>query len=276
MSVGLVASCERHIARAYRLNALSGAAPPIALKMSHKKIVPRRCAGGAAREQQRAAAALAAAPAPAPAPAPRHDAPSVVRAGASGGVVAGIKVELEKETLAQLRDRLGLSARLPAAGPRATFVHNAVEDSASGEDTGWGGEEGEEVEEQEGEGKAADEEEEEAEEEWEEEEWVGEDKEEVDGPQTGGGKRKRAEETAAAALPALLLQLTASALPPRVPHPPLDHVDVKREEGDGSGAGGPAGSPAAPCGGALPRPSPAAPAARTTLHRQRRDRRRFG
>jgi hypothetical protein len=93
--------------------------------MPHKRNVPRRSEGGAARDQQQRAAAVAAAAAPASAPAPHHDArPSVVsRAetvggvgkgqapsakrpvlrwparvqGASGGVVAGMKVKLEEE-----------------------------------------------------------------------------------------------------------------------------------------------------------------------------------
>jgi len=145
----------------------------------------------------------------------------------SGGAVTGRKVNVEeKETLAQLRHGLGLFARLPVAGQRATFVHGTVEGSASGEDTvgkeedtGCGRVEGEEVEEQEGEGKAADEEEEsevedeEKEDQEEKEEWVGQDTEEVDGSQTGGGKRPRAEQIAAAGLPARLLQLTASPPP---------------------------------------------------------------
>ena len=140
--------------------------------------------------------ALAAAPAHAPAP--HH--PAMGGAGASG--VTLVKEETEQEeTLAQLRDRLGLSARVPAPGMRPTFVHIKVEDSTSGQDTegeeedkGWEGEgeeEGEAVrEEVEGEYEEEGGGEEEAEE--------GEDGEvEYRDLPGGGSKRKRAEDTAA-------------------------------------------------------------------------------
>jgi hypothetical protein len=76
------------------------------------------------------------------APAPQSSAPPLVGAGASGVTV---KEEEEEETLGQLRDRLGLgpgAARVPVAGPRATFVHIKVEDTTSGEDTDGEGEAG--------------------------------------------------------------------------------------------------------------------------------------
>ena len=107
-------------------------------------------------DQQRAAAAHAAALAPTP----LHGAPPVAGAVACG-VTLVKEEEEEDETLAQLRDRLGLSARASAPGPRAPFVHIKVEDSTDGEDTdgeeedtGWGGEarrEGEKIEEGHGE-----------------------------------------------------------------------------------------------------------------------------
>ena len=171
-------------------------------------------------------AAFATAPPPAPAPAPHHGAPAAEGAGPSG--VTQVKEEVEEEeTLAQLRDRLGLSARVPAPGSRATFVHVKVEDSTCGEktdgakeDTGWEGEdvveevEGE-VEEEEGHGGEEVEEEED-----EEDEAEGEDDEvEYRDLPGGGGKRKRAEDTAEPAPPASLLP------------PPPQHMDVKWVEG---------------------------------------------
>jgi len=149
-----------------------------------------------------------------------------------------------EETLAQQRDRLGLSARVPA---RATRVLIQIEDSTSEEDmdggeedTSWGEEvweEEEEEDEEEGdaeedEGEEAEEDEgEEAEEDEGGEEW--EEEQEVDGDHINGLKRARAEASAAAALPSPLLQLAAPAPPPRLPPPPPQHVDVKWVEGQG-------------------------------------------
>jgi len=170
------------------------------------------------REQQRAAAALAAALAPLP------NAPSPAGAGAGA---SGVTVKLEvgaEETLGQLRDRLDLpgSARAPASGRRATFVHIKVEDSTSGEDTdgvgqdtGWGGGEGEE------EG-GEDEEQQEV------GVWEREGEEEMDVAQIGGGKRERvADNSTVVALSDPLRQLAASA------PPPPQHVDMKWVEGQG-------------------------------------------
>ena len=67
------------------------------------------------------------------------DSPPVVGAGFSG-VTMVKEEEKEEETLAQQSDRVGLSARVPAPGPRATLVIIKVEDSSSGDDTdGQGG-----------------------------------------------------------------------------------------------------------------------------------------
>jgi len=203
------------------LNTAAVAAPPILLKMSRTNNVARRCEGEdtAVRDQQRAAAALAAAPAPAPHPS----------APPGGGVAAGdseVTVKLEigaEETLAQLRDRMDMgSARAPAPGPCATFVHIKVEGSTSGEDTGLAGEEGEvdaedDGDQEGGEGKGDGE---------------GEEEQVVDVGQTGGGKRKRAEGTTGVSLPTPLLQLAAPA-PPRISPPSPQHVDMQWVEGHG-------------------------------------------
>jgi len=173
-------------------------------------------------EQRVAAAALAAAPAPAP----HHGQPPVaVVAGASGVTLVKEEKE-EEETLAQLRDRLDLagSARVPAPGRRATFVHIKVEDSTSGEDTDGGegdtgrwGEQGEGEGEGEGEGDGEKEAEEEGEGEGEGEggeeevEAKGEEEEEVAGDQIGGDKKKRAD----------------------APPHPLQYANVKWVEGQG-------------------------------------------
>jgi hypothetical protein len=69
------------------------------------------------------------------------DAPPVVGAGAPG--VTKVRMEEQEEegeTLAQQRHRIGLFARVPAPGPRATLVIIKVEDSSNGEDA-EGGEE---------------------------------------------------------------------------------------------------------------------------------------
>jgi len=191
----------------------------------------RRCEGEdpAEREQQRAFAALAAAPG---APAPHLNAPPGGGATAGG---SGVTIKLEvgaEETLAQLRDRTDPgSARAPAPGPRATFVHIKVEDSTSGEDTDGGLEDtgcrGEEEEVEEGEEGVEDEQEEE---EGGEGEGEGEEGEEVHGDRVGRVKRKRAQDTAVVAISAPLHQLAASL---RLPPPPPQLVDVKWVEGHG-------------------------------------------
>ena len=168
----------------------------------------------------------------APVPAHQDHAPPTAGAGASG-VTLVVKEETEQEeTLAQLRDRLRLCARVPAPGPLAALVLIKVEDSTSGEDTdggegdlGWG----------EGEGEEEEGEEEIEEEEGGEGEGVGERQEHgvYGGGQTGRGTRKRAEGTATIALPAQLLQLAAPAPPPPLPSPSPQHVDVKWVEGQG-------------------------------------------
>ena len=81
----------------------------------------------------------------APVPAHQDHAPPTAGAGASG-VTLVVKEETEQEeTLAQLRDRLRLCARVPAPGPLAALVLIKVEDSTSGEDSDGDGEGGEEV-----------------------------------------------------------------------------------------------------------------------------------
>jgi len=155
-----------------------------------------------------------------PVPAPQDRAPPTVGAGASGvTIVVKEETEEEEETLGQLRDRLGLSARLSAPGARAAFVHIKVEDSTSGEDTdgvqkdtGWEAE-------GEGDGEEVEEDEEPDDEEGEEE--GEEDEVEYRDLSGGGGKRNRAEDTA------------APAPHPSLPPLPPQRVDVQWVEGQG-------------------------------------------
>jgi hypothetical protein len=115
------------------------AAPPV-VRMPRTTNAPQRSEGDDA---------IAATPAPAPEAEPHHNNGPSGEAGNSGETLIKKETEAE-ETLGQLRDRLGLgasgSARVPAPGPRAPFVHIKVEDSrTSGDDTdveggGGGGE----------------------------------------------------------------------------------------------------------------------------------------
>ena len=192
--------CWRHRLKGISLNAAAAAVPPIVHNMPRTKNVPRRCEGDdpAVRDQQRGAAARAAAPAPAP----RLDALQARGAGAFGVTVKEEEeVEEKEEEEEDTTDRLG-PARIPASGPRAALAAAPAPAPDHGAPAARGvGAFGVDAV--------------------------------VGGGQIGGGKCKRVKTTAAVALPAPLIQLAASAPPPRSLPPPPQHVDMKWVEGQG-------------------------------------------